>query len=475
MVQILEQHIEIDNQASEDPIRWLEEQPLSLFWDLSPEQRKASLLQAIASAHAWHFERNTAYRQTVSARGVGATICEADLPRLLRPTAQTFKSYIDILGTPFPENRPQAFLEWLDDQLSISLPRGRFNQLHQSYSSLEAILKAIEKLFADYGFELSTSSGTSGRSTIMVRNKRGIERTVESFYLSFQRYLGMQADHRAVFIMPKSTRIAMVRMASFSVRRVWGTDERVHFTIPFPALPDHVRIRAGRTYRPGWRGWIERKLIHPFMNWMNEHYVTGTAVRRTLSLVDQAEAASEKLLLFGGWTHLHAMAMELKGKSIKVRLAPGSILGTGGGMKERYPFTPAQIRKDLADVFELANSQPIPMRDCYGMAEGNWAAMECSQGNYHIPPWIYCLTLDQDGRPRVGTDTTGLLAFFDPFGGGQLFPAFFRTADRMRLINGSAGFDPASNCPCGEIGAYIAQDSIQRVDLIDEAGCAAQI
>jgi hypothetical protein len=117
----------------------------------------------------------------------------------------------------------------------------------------------------------------------------------------------------------------------------------------------------------------------------------------------------------------------------------------------------------------------IPVRDVYGMAEGNWAAMQCSQGHYHIPPWIYAWTLDDDDRLQEEPAATGLLAFYDPFGGGELFPAFFRTSDRVRLIRGEINSDGGYPCPCGEAGSYIAQESIQRVDLLDEAGCAAQL
>jgi hypothetical protein len=109
------------------------------------------------------------------------------------------------------------------------------------------------------------------------------------------------------------------------------------------------------------------------------------------------------------------------------------------------------------------------------MAEGNWTAMQCHQGNYHIPPWIYARTLDEDDRVQEGPDTVGLLAFFDPYGGGRLFPASFQTADQVRLILGDGGGDADRRCPCGETGAYITQDSIQRVDLLDEAGCAGQV
>jgi hypothetical protein len=448
---------------------------LADFWTMSQSKRRFILLDAILQTHAWHYERNRAYRHIVAARGVGKTVHEKDLPRLLRPTAQTFKSYIEILGTPFPQDHPQDFLRWLADQLSVQLPPERFARFRTRYRSLEALLLEIERVFADYQLEVSTSSGTSGRSTIMVRDQAGIDKTVESFYLSFQRFLGMQADHRAIFIMPRETRIAMVRMASFSVREVWSGDDRIHFTIPFAAQPDQVRIRTGRTFRSGWRGTMERMVWHPFMNWMNDRYVAPRTVKQTITLLKQAEATAEKVLLFGGWIQLHAVAQELRASGRSLRLVRGSLVGTGGGLKERYPYSPAQIRQDLTAVINLPDDSPIPIRDVFGMAEGNWAAMQCGEGNYHVPPWIYAVTLDEDNRVQDGPDNTGFLAFFDPFGGGRLFPAFFRTADQVRLVNGLGSDGPDQTCSCGEDGTYIAQDSIQRMDLLEEAGCAAQV
>ena len=465
---------------------------LADFWTMTPARRETVLLEAITASHAWHYERNRAYRQTVAARGVAATVDLAGdstgsfvgrsqsglaelLPRLIRPTAQTFKSYIDILGTPFPQDRPLAFLGWLDDQLSLELPRERFESFRPHYRSLEALLLDIERILADLGLEVLTSSGTSGRATIMVRDRAATESTVESFYQAFQRYLGIEGIQRAIFIMPRETRIAMARMASFSVKRLELADDRIHFTIPFPAEPDRVRIRAGRTFRPGWQGTLERRFWLPFMNWMQQRYVTPRAVRTTIDLLERSEAASEKVLVFGGWVQLHAVAQELRRSGRTLRLNPGSLLGTGGGLKELYPFTPARIREELADAVRLADDQPVPVRDTYGMAEANWAAMQCQHGNYHIPPWIFARTLDEDDRLQEDADTIGLLAFFDPFGGGRLFPSFFKTADQVRLILGDEGHNAQPHCPCGEMGAFITQDSIQRVDLLDEAGCAAQI
>ena len=102
------------------------------------------------------------------------------------------------------------------------------------------------------------------------------------------------------------------------------------------------------------------------------------------------------------------------------------------------------------------------------MAEANWAAMQCSHGSYHIPPWVYAVTLDDDEAFQKGPRTTGLLAFFDPCGGGDLFPAFFRTADRVTLVRGTP-------CPCGEPGSYLEEGSIRPIDLIGEARCPSRM
>jgi len=173
--------------------------------------------------------------------------------------------------------------------------------------------------------------------------------------------------------------------------------------------------------------------------------------------------------------HLHGIALALKQRRRRLALPAGSLIGTGGGFKEIYPFTTGQIRSDLAQTVFLTTGEPAPVRDVYGMAEANWAAMQCAAGNYHIPPWVAAAALDPDDRLQTTAQAEGLLAFFAPLGGGALFPAFFKTGDYVRRVNGVCAYDPALNCACGERGAYIAAGSIRRVDRLDEAGCAAQV
>jgi hypothetical protein len=484
---------------------------LSDFWAMPPNQRELILLDAIAETHTWHYERNQAYQRLVQSRGIGAcldghspaglerkynsaeppasrrieprvdhpSLCKETLARVLRPTAQTFKSYIGAIGTAFPQERPAAFLAWLADHLSIELPRDRFGQFQERYRNLEGLLRDFEVIFHDFGFEVTTSSGTSGKATIVVRDRETVNLAIECFVQTTLAIWGVGGEHHAIFMMPHQTRIAMARTARFGAERLGMQDEgRAHFTIPFPADPDRVRIRTGRTFRSGWPGMLERRLLHPIARWMDERYVHPKAVTQTISLLEEAERSGAPTLLFGGLVQLHALSQELQHSGRRICLPANSLVGTGGGLKQQYPFSPAQVRQSIQAVLSIeavGGQEPVPIRDVMGMAEANWAAPQCEAGNYHLPPWVHAVALDDDDEILDGAEVVGLLAFFDPFGGGQLFPAFFKTTDQVRLINGGGSHDPARCCPCGRDTSYMVEDTILRVDLLDEAGCAGQI
>lgn len=454
---------------------------LADFWAMPPEEREPIILQAIVQTHTWHYERNRAYRRLVESRGLGDELGREDLARVLRPTAQTFKSYIGVIGTPFPQERPRAFLAWLADQLSVELPRERFERFRPRYPSLEKLLRDFEAVYDDLGFEVTTSSGTSGRATIMVRDRETVNLAVDCFVETTLAIWGVGGEHNAVFMMPSQTRIAMARTARFGAERLgMQAGGRAHFTIPHAADPDRVRIRTGRTFRPGWPGMLERQVWHPFSRWMDERRVMPRAVAQTIALLEQAGRAGEPTLLFGSLVQLHALSRELQSRGYgqngqMVRLPAGSLVGTGGGLKQFYPATPAQIRRDVQAVLALEDGRPILFRDVMGMAEANWAAPQCEAGNYHLPPWVYTVGLDDDDEILSGAEVVGLLAFLDPFGGGRLFPSFFKTTDQVRLVNSAGGYDPALRCECGRDTTFIREGSIRRVDLVDEAGCAGQL
>ena len=452
---------------------------LTDFFDLPVGERQELLLGAIFETHRWHYPRNQAYRRAVESKNVGESVSENQLARLLRPTAHVFKSYIDLLASPFPEFHPQEFLNWLMDNLSIEIPTERLREFKTRYRSLEAFLRAIEGNFADLGFVIGTSSGTSGKSTIMFRDSAGVDLAIEAYKLAVYRLWGTKDHHEIVFIMPEQTRIVMAWLARLATEHL-GMGPQAHFAIPYPASPDNVRIRGGQLFKPGFRGLLEQKLLFPFMNRMNDTRVKEAYTSRTIHWLERLSNSGRAALLFGGWVQLDAVFEELcrrgyGGTGKVLELHPDSMIGTGGGVKEHYSFQPEEIKERLSRVLHTTEGTPVIHRDVYGMAEANWAAAQCQYGSYHLPPWLFAVVLDEDDEIMPSSEATGLLAFFDPIAGGQLYPNFFKTADRVKLINGGTWYDPQLVCLCGYQTAYIARDSIIRQDRLDEAGCAAQI
>ena len=437
--------------------------------------RDEILVDEITSQHRWHYEHNRAYRLTVSLRGVGPDVSEEQLHRLLRVSPISFKSYIEQLGTPFPQERAPEFVQWILDHVSIKLNGTDPARIRPGYRNLESLLCAVEKLFRNAGVEIVTSSGTSGKAAILVRDSSSKRIATEAYFTAIGHAWSIGSDHNLIFVMPRQTRVAMARIARMATRELgWRKRNRITYTMPFSATPDIIRVRTGRLFRSGLKGIWKRSVLHPFMEWANERLAEKKFVHATVTALKEFTALGKPLLLLGGLVQLDSVSRFVSGLG-GMTLPAGSRIATGGGMKQLYHRTPLQIRTDLEQTFHGPDGSPIPVTDIYGMAEAHWAAFQCTEGNYHLPPWVYVAAMDDDDNPMRGSDVTGLLAFWDPFAGGQVYPPFFQTADRVRLINSNRYFDPSKVCSCSDKTPYIFQESIQRVDLTEEAGCGATI
>ena len=383
---------------------------------------------------------------------------------MLRPAGITFKGYADWVGM-FPEETPRAFVEWLREQISCELPLDRLDAWPARFATLEALLVSLERTYQDLGLEIVTSSGTSGRMSFVPRDREGLELAMRAFFTAIQATWGVQRGTGMLFMMPAETRVAMARVARMGTRVLgWDQDGPVHFAIPFPATPDRIRIRSGRSFKGSLTGWSERHIQNPFMAWADDHLAVPRILANTRAALQSMQSSNRPIFLLGSLSHLHQFALQAN-HGEAVALPPGSRVASGGGMKVGYDKTQAEIREDLKTLFA-----GTAVSDVYGMAEANWAAFECPYGNYHIPPWVYAVVTDSSDRILRASQAEGLLAFFDPLGGGGLYPPFFQTSDWVQLC-GSPVFDPALACPCGEQTAYI-HGAIQRVDLVEEAGCA---
>jgi hypothetical protein len=448
---------------------------LNAFYTLDPARRDGLLLKAIAESHAWHFARNRTYNLTTSARGVGPKVDRRQFPLLLRNSAITFKGYIEQLGTAFPQDQPRRFADWLISQLSIPLPCLEPDDLQSRYDALDDLLSAIEARCASLGLEIVTSSGTSGRFTILARDAQTVRSATDAYFTAIRHAWGIGPEHHLIFMMPANTRISMARIARLGTTALgWENSGSVEYTMPFDAGSDDVRIRTGRTYRDGPRGTWEKWVLHRLMVWGYDVMAKSRFAARTIDALGRLAAGDRPLMLLGGLVQLDELSQRLL-QDGGVVVPDGSRIATGGGIKHSYPRSPTEIWQNLRRTFRSRTGSSVAVSDVYGMAEAHWAAFECAEGNHHLPPWVYVAVTDDDDRPLQGSDVTGYLAFWDPLGGGRVYPPFFQTSDRVRLMNGNGFFDPTLVCPCGDDSPYLARGTIRRVDLIEEAGCGATL
>ncbi len=227
---------------------------------------------------------------------------------------------------------------------------------------------------------------------MVVRDQATIELAMAAFFSGIRRVWGIERGASLIFVMPRETRVAMARTARLGTRHLdWASDGEVHFTVPFAATPDQLRIRAGRTFSPGLAGQVERRILNPFMGWANEHLAGPRYIAETLTRLRASAASGRPTMLLGGLVQLHAIARELIGRGqsspspVALRLPPGSRVPRAAVSREQYPWTPV-ARFGMTSAAALGD---VPVSDVYGMAEANWAAaFECAAGNHHIPPWV---------------------------------------------------------------------------------------
>jgi len=122
-------------------------------------------------------------------------------------------------------------------------------------------------------------------------------------------------------------------------------------------------------------------------------------------------------------------------------LRPGSYVGMGGGFKNN------PVISSLFDDLSRFTGKDIIFRDVYGMTELCSSFEICSEGYFHIPPWVVPYVLDIDSGkvlPRKGRQK-GRAAFFDlimtSYWGGII------TGDMIEVDWGQ--------CPCGRNTPYI--------------------
>ncbi|MEU0070005.1 hypothetical protein ABZ027_10755 [Streptomyces sp. NPDC006332] len=188
----------------------------------------------------------------------------------------------------------------------------------------------------------------------------------------------------------------------------------------------------------------------------------GTAVSR---IVDDIFAHRDEPLLIAGMNNQQfTLIQALRARGVSDgSLHPDTLVLSGGGNKGRA--LPDDYQAQFAAFYD-----GVRRVRSYGMTEMQGSCPACEKGNYHVPPWVIPLILDQPGETLLNAEhgvVEGRFAFLDVSLEGRW----------GGLISGDRVFVDFSPCDCGRAGPVVLPDIRRYGDLggDDKVTCAATL
>ncbi len=320
----------------------------------------------------------------------------------------------------------------------------------------------------EHGHYVSCSSGTTGKSAMLVASAKDMEWTRGDMVNVFAWGSGVEpsADRMMIGCAPvASTAKNSVSAEALNTAFSDPALDRFHYPVPpitVGALTKMVVMRkrmAEGTAMPDEIAEMERTSA------ARQEQVEAAIGITADAIIENRE---RKLMVSGLWAGLYAVAKAVRDKGYSAKdFHPDNCIYVGGGLKR------AQLPADYKEfVWETFNIPPNRDFQNYSMQELNSGMPKCQAGNrYHLPPWIVPIVLDKDGEALLEQDysgeVTGRAAFFDLSLDGRWGGII--TGDRV-----SIDYSP---CGCGQRGPSIRDDIARYADLEgdDKIGCAGTV
>ncbi|WP_405512837.1 hypothetical protein [Streptomyces canus] len=182
-------------------------------------------------------------------------------------------------------------------------------------------------------------------------------------------------------------------------------------------------------------------------------------------IVDDISAHRDEPLLIAGMNNQQfTLIQALRARGVPDgSLHPDTLVLSGGGNKGRA--LPDDYQQQLTAFYD-----GVRRVRSYGMTELQGSCLACEQGNYHVPPWVIPLVLDEPGEKLLNPEqgvVEGRFAFLDVSLEGRW----------GGLISGDRVFVDFSPCACGRPGPKVLPDIRRYGDLggDDKITCAATL
>lgn len=414
-------------------------------------------LQVAAMNERLHEQIGRIRLLAMRANDAGLTdICSRDdaVPLLLPHTA--YKSY------------PESFLldeKW--DRLTRWLGTvSAYPTDNTDLAGIDDIDVWIDRLQAA-GHYVSCSSGTTGKSAMLIMSERDARFGADELVNSVCWGAGIEADRSFNMIsMAPVAKVPKNEVLGIALNDAFSRADLDRFIYPAPPITVGSMTRMI----------VMRKKIADGIATPGEIAAfEATAAERQQAMADaigitaDAVIASrgEKLFFMGLWSGHFAVADEVRRRGYgKNDFNPGNALFVAGGLKRA--LLPDDYREVVYDTFNIA---PESTYLAYGMQELQSNMPRCREGGrYHVPPWLVCLPLNQDGDALLDIDSgpvQGRAAFFDLAMDGRWGGVI--SGDRIDIDFGT--------CACGRKSPSIADTIVRYADLDgdDKIGCAGTV
>jgi len=387
--------------------------------------------------------------------GITAVRCFEDVVRLLLPHT-AYKSYPEswLMG-----KRWDRLSKWLDTVSTYRVPVDKV-------AEADDVDDWIGRL-AGEGFLVSCSSGTTGKSAMLVASRRDMEWCKTEAVAAYAWGSGVKpAQDRRIFGMAAVAHVARNLATGEAYVAALQDPSYARFAYPVPpitvgGLTRMVVLRkaiAEGTAKPGDIAAFEEISA-----------ARQKAVDEAVGITARAvvEARRSKLHVTGLWAGLHAVASAVREMGYSAKdFHPENSIYVGGGLKR------ARLPDDYREfVYETFNIRPERNYQNYSMQELHSGMPRCrGGGRYHVPPWVVPLILDKGGDhllPSVAGEYEGRAAFFDLSLDGRWGGVI--SGDKI-----SIDFSP---CACGNRGPSIRDNIVRYADLEgdDKIGCAGTV
>jgi hypothetical protein len=387
--------------------------------------------------------------------GITEVRSREDVVKLLLPHT-AYKSY--------PENwllakRWDRLSKWLDTVSTHRVPV-------DSVSDAVEVDDWIDKL-ADNGFFVSCSSGTTGKSAMLVASQKDMNWCKKEAVAAYSWGSGVKpAQDRRMFGMAAVAHVARNLATGEAYTAALQDPNYERFAYPVPpitvgGLTQMVVMRkaiADATAKPG-----------DIVAFEQISAARQKAVDDAVGITAQAVVAARhsKIHVTGLWAGLYNVAKAVREMGYSAQdFHPENSIYVGGGLKR------AKLPDDYREfVYETFNIRPERSYQNYSMQELHSGMPRCRQGGrYHVPPWVVPLILDKAGDnllPMIDGEYEGRAAFFDLSLDGRWGGVI--SGDKI-----SIDFSP---CACGSKGASIRDNIVRYADLEgdDKIGCAGTV